>query len=113
MTIRGESGVFEIPLGIKGCAGVMHLSAANIHHSGENYDLGNLGADYGNWQTISLDVKDKVVNIQIGTNPPYALEFTRDIGKVVGMWFLFSGRGALDEVRLKDGNGRVIYESLF
>lgn len=113
MTIRGEMGAFVVPFDVKGCAGFFRLSAGDVMQSGKNYDLGNLGAEFGNWQDVSLTVKDKAVTIQIGTNPPYELAFTNDIGKVVGLWFLFAGRGALDEIRLKDGNDRVIYEALF
>ncbi len=113
LTVRAEMGAFTIPFDVKGCAGFMHLSASEVRQSGENHDLSNLGAAFENWQAVSLSVVDKDVTIQIGTNPPHTLSFTEDMGKVVGIWFQFAGRGALDEVRLKDGNGRVMYEELF
>ena len=60
------------------------------------------------------EIRQRVtLSIQIGTNPPYTLSFMRDMGKVVGLWFEFSGYGSIDEIALKDGNGRVIYEEMF
>lgn len=113
VTIRAEDGMIRFPFDIPGCAGAMHVFAGETHHPGDKHDLSVLGADYSNWQAIKLEVKEKHVQIQVGTNPPYAMSFTRDMGKVVGMWFEFSGHGALDEIRLKDGNDRVIYEEGF
>ncbi len=113
VNIRGEDGFFNFPFDIPGCAGVMHVFAGDVHHAGDSHDLSTLGTDYSNWQSVSMTVKDKQVSIQIGTNPPYTLAFEREMGKFVGLWFQFVGRGEIDEIRLKDGNGRVIYEETF
>lgn len=113
VTIRGEDGMIRFPFDIPGCAGMMHVVAGNEYHTGEDHDMSPLGADYANWQSISLKVEDKNVRIQIGTNIPYELSYSNEMGKVVGLWFEFSGQGAIDELRLKDGNDRVIYEETF
>ncbi len=113
VTIRGEEGIIRLPFDIPGCAGMMHVVAGDAYHKGEDHDMSPLGADYANWQSISLKVIDKNVRIQVGTNIPYELSYTNDMGKVVGLWFEFSGHGAIDELRLKDGNDRVIYEETF
>ena len=113
LTIRAEQGIIRFPFDIPGCAGAMHVVAGDEYHTGEDHDMGPLGADYANWQSISVKVVDKNVRIQIGTNIPYELSYSNEMGKVVGLWFVFSGQGALDELRLKDGNDRVIYEETF
>ena len=113
VTIRGEDGMIRFPFDIAGCTGLMRVIAGDVHHTGEEHDLSALGADYASWQLVKLDVKDKTVRIQIGTNPPYTFAYTYDMGKVVGMWFQFVGRGALDQVRLHDENGRMMYEEVF
>ncbi len=113
ITIRAVEGVLKFPLDVPGCAGDMHVIGGEMHQTGDSYDFGNLGADYSSWQEVSLSVEDRDVTIQVGTNPPYTFSYTRNMGKVVGMWFEFSGYGAIDEVTLKDGNGRIIYEEAF
>ena len=111
--IRAENGMINFPLDVAGCAGVMHVMAGEVHHDGEKYDLSALGADYSSWQQISLDVKDKKIRFQVGTNAPYTLEFTDDMGKLVGLWFHFAGQGMIDEVTLSDGQDRIIYKESF
>ena len=113
ITIRGEYGVIRFPFDIPGCTGLMHVIAGDKHLTGESNDLSSLGADYANWQHITLDVEEKDVRIQVGTNPPLHVVYTDDLGKVVGVWFQFVGRGMIDEIRFNDPNGRKIYHELF
>ena len=113
VTIRGEDGMIRFPFDLPGCTGLMHVIAGDVHHSGEMNDLSSLGADYSNWQEVNLDVRDKEVSIQIGTNPPYILEYSHDMGKVVGVWFQFVGRGMLDDISLSDTEGQLIYSEAF
>ena len=113
VTVRGEDGMIRFPFDIPGCTGMMSVSAGEVHISSETHDLSPLGADYSTWQLVNLDVKEKNVRIQIGTNPPLELSYSHDMGKVVGLWFQFVGRGAIDEVSLSDGNRRIMYEEKF
>lgn len=113
ITIRGEDGMIRFPFDIPGCTGLMHVIGGDVHLNGESTDLTVLGADFATLQHVTLDVRDKEVRIQIGTNPPFTFSYTHDMGKVVGMWFQFSGQGMLDEIQLKDPEGRVVYEEKF
>lgn len=113
VTIRGEDGMIRFPFDIPGCTGLMRVTAGDVHLSGESNDLSNLGADYANWQLVQLHVKNKEVTIQIGTNQPFTFAYDYDMGKVVGVWFQFVGRGMIDEFQLKDEQERVMYNEEF
>ena len=113
VTIRGEDGMIRLPFDIPGCTGLMHVTAGDVHLEGQSNDLSALGADYSSWQLVKLDVKDKSVRIQIGTNQPFDFDYSYEMGKVVGIWFQFVGRGMIDEVRLTDEDGRIMYEEMF
>jgi hypothetical protein len=45
--------------------------------------------------------------------PVYSTAFKNDFGKVVGLVYNFTGTGAVDYVKLKNGENRVIYEDNF
>ena len=113
VTIRGEDGMIRFPFDIPGCTGLMHVIAGDVHLVGESNDLSAFGADYSSWQLVRLDVRDKEVSVQIGTNQPYTFNYTHEMGKVVGVWFQFVGRGMIDEFRLTDAHARIMYEELF
>ena len=113
VTIRGEDGMIRFPFDVPGCTGLMHVIAGDVHHAGDRNDLSTLGADYSSWQEVKLDVREKNVSIQIGTNPPYTFAYNHDMGKVVGVWFQFVGRGMIDDFQLSDPDGQVIYSEGF
>lgn len=113
VTIRGEDGMIRFPFDIPGCTGLMHVIAGDVHLAGESNDLSSFGADYSSWQLVQLDVREKDVTIQIGTNQPFTFSYSHEMGKVVGIWFQFVGRGMIDEIRLTDENERIMYEELF
>lgn len=113
VTIRGEDGMIQVPFDIPGCTGLMHVTAGDTYLTGESNDLSSLGADYSSWQLVQLRIENKEVTIQIGTNQPFSFNYTYEMGKVVGIWFQFVGRGMVDEIRLSDEHGRILYEELF
>ena len=113
VTIRGEDGMIRFPFDIPGCTGLMRVVAGDVHLAGESNDLSSFGADYSNWQLVQLDVRDKEVTVQIGTNQPFTFNYSYEMGKVVGVWFQFVGRGMIDEIRLTDEDDRIMYEELF
>ena len=84
VTIRGEDGMIQFPFDIPGCAGMMRVVAGDIHLAGKSNDLSHFGADYSKWQLVKLDVRDKLVTIQIGTNPPFSLQLQSRNGQSSG-----------------------------
>ena len=41
------------------------------------------------------------------------LKFKNDLGKIVGLAYHFTGTAAIDYVRLKNGEGKMVYEEEF
>lgn len=111
--IRAKQGIIRFPFDIPGCVGAMNVTASEVFQRGEDHDLSPLGADYSSWQSVRLDVKDRNVKIQIGTNPPYQMSYTEPLGRLVGLWFQFGGLGSIDSIRLSNPQGQVVYEENF
>jgi hypothetical protein len=111
--IRGRYGIIRFPFNIPGCVGKMHVTAGDVFQQGADHDMSVLGADYNDWQSVRLEVFDRNVNIQIGTNPPYTLSYTDTLGELVGIWFQFAGPGSIDTIHLMNKQGQIIYEETF
>jgi len=43
----------------------------------------------------------------------HTITFKNDFGKVVGLNYSFAGTGAIDYLRLKNGEGKLVYEDEF
>ena len=100
--LRGNKSLIYFSMGIPGCAGKMHVMASDVYLDGSNNDLSTLGADFTQWQDIRVSTQNKTLTIQTGTNPPFEVAYTEDIGHLVGIWFRFEGSGAIDELQLQN-----------
>lgn len=113
VSVLGERGAFQIPLGVPGCAGEMNLLLGMRYLEGATNDLSAFGVDLSTWQRVRLDVRGRDVQIQAGTNAPFAMQADGDIGHVVGLRFRFEGAGAVDYVTLRSADGAVVYDEAF
>jgi hypothetical protein len=113
IAIDAEKNALMIPLSIPGCVGDMGIMLGNTFLHGSTNDLSALGTDLSTWQRLHVEVKDRNVRIQVGSNPPFNARFTEDIGYIAGLSFHFEGTGAVDYVALKDEHGETVYEETF
>ena len=113
ISVLGERGAFQIPLGIPGCVGEMGLLLGMRYLEGATNDLSAFGVDLSTWQRVQLEVRGDEVRIQTGMNAPFATQIGEDVGQVVGLQFRFEGAGAVDYVTLRGANGAVVYDEAF
>ena len=111
--IDGETGIFYIPLSSLGCVGNVDLQFSEVFVSGKTTDLSAFGTDLSVWNHLRCIVKNKQVELLLNGRIIYSLTYNEPIGKVMGINFNFQGAGAVDYVRLKDKEGKVIYEDEF
>lgn len=111
--IDGETGIFYIPLASLGCVGNVDLQFSDVFISGQTTDLSAFGTDLSVWNDLRCIVKNKQVELLLNGQPVYSLTYNESIGKVMGINFRFQGAGEVDYVRLKDKEGKVIYEDEF
>lgn len=113
ISVIGERGGFQIPLGAPGCVSELNLLLGMRYLEGTTNDLSAFGLDLSTWQRVQLDVKDATVRIQAGTNAPFTMQLGEDAGQVVGLRFQFEGAGAVDYVTLRGTDGTVVYDESF
>ncbi len=105
-------GAFLIPFSIPGCTGDLRLVFNDVSKQGKENDLSAFGCDFSEWQDFKLEAKNRHVTMTLNGEPIHTLTYQHDAGRVVGFRFLFTGNGEVDNVRLLEKDGRVVFEEL-
>ena len=111
--IAGEEHVFFVRVMGKGCERNVALKMGEVVLDGASSDLSAFGRNVYEWQDLKVEVVNKKANIYLGGKNVYTIEFKQDFGKVVGLVCYFAGTGAIDYVRMKNGEGNIVYEEKF
>jgi len=113
LTIMCEEHIFFIDLTGKGCEHNIAVKMGEVVHNGANSDLSAFGRDLYHWQHLQIQVAHKQATIYLDEKPVHTITFKNDFGKVVGLNYSFTGTGAIDYLRLKNGEGKLVYEDEF
>ena len=108
-----EQGFFVIPLSIPGCTSALDAAIPGKVIKGSKADLSRFGVDFKDWAKISLEAKDKRVEVLLNGTPVLRKNFSANAGKVVGIGYSFEGTGLVDYARLYDGEGKVVLAEEF
>ena len=113
LTIMCEEHIFFVDLTGKGCERNIAIKMGEVYHDGTNSDLSAFGRDLYKWQHLQIQVAHKQATIYLDEKPVYVITFKNDFGKVMGLNYNFTGTGAIDYVKLKNGEGKLVYEDEF
>jgi hypothetical protein len=108
-----EAHIFFLRMMRKGCERDIGIKMGEVYHDGANNDLSVFGQDVHNWQDLQIQVVNKKATINLNKVPVYTINFKNDFGKVVGLVYNFTGTGAIDYVKLKNGENKIVYEDQF
>jgi hypothetical protein len=97
----------------KGCERDIAVKMGEVFHDGIHKDLSVFGRNLYQWQRLQIKVADKKATIYLDEQPVYSITYKNDFGKVVGLVYNFSGTGAVDYVRLQNGENKVVYADEF
>ncbi|MDQ3394198.1 MAG: hypothetical protein M3512_08830 [Bacteroidota bacterium] len=111
--LDGESGIIMVPFSAPGCVGNLGLQFGDMFINGKTTDLSVLGTDLSKWNRVRYAVKDKNAAVYLNDKLIYETTYNEPVGTIMGINFKFHGAGAVDFVRLKDAEGKVIYEDEF
>jgi len=113
MVIMCEEHIFFVRMMGRGCERDIALKMGEVVLNGMSTDLSAFGRDVYQWQTLKVEVVNKKATIFIDGKNIYSVDFKNDLGKIVGLAYHFTGTAAIDYVRLKNGDGRVVYDDEF
>jgi hypothetical protein len=113
LVIICEEHIFFIGLTGKGCEHNIGVKMGEVYQNGSNSDLSAFGRDLYSWQHLQVQVAHKHATIYLDEKPVHTINFKNDFGKVVGLNYNFTGTGAIDYVKLKNGDGKLVYDDEF
>jgi len=99
-----------IPLSIKGCVSELNLMSVDQLVSGKSTDLSAFGVDFSNWVKVSCKGDENNIRYYINDHLAYETPLVSKGVKIVGMAFLFMGRGSVKHILLKSAAERIYQE---
>ncbi|MBL0743158.1 hypothetical protein [Chryseolinea lacunae] len=108
-----EEGIFFVPLTTKGCVSNLALQLGEVYQNGRDTNLSALGVPLHEWQTLRIRNENHEVTILLNGQPMHQLSYRNNFGKMVGFIYTFNVPGAVDFIRLRNGEGKVVYADEF
>ena len=108
-----SNGFIILPLTIPGCTGDLWLMAGNTYHDGKKHNLSSFGCDFKAWQKLRCEVKNKKIKLYLNNKLIYQLSYQKGIGKFAGIRIKFLGSGQLDDIKVEDAHGKLVYADDF
>ena len=81
--------------------------------SGRQHDLSAFGCDMNQWNRLALIVSGQHADIFLNGQKAWTVDYAQPVGRIVGLHFMFYGCGAVDDISLADGDGRLVYSDDF
>ena len=113
VVITCEAHIFFVRMMGKGCERDVGVKMGEVYHDGAQNDLSSLGRDLYKWQNLKIRVANKRATIFIDEEALHTIDFKDDFGKIVGLTYNFLGTGAVDYVRLNNGDDKMVFEDDF
>ncbi len=111
--IVGDNGLFSIPFSNPGCVGLLELWLNENIIDGKDRDLSAFGCNFQEWQHLRFEVKNKEAKIYLNGHLIHSGSYSDPVGKFLGFRFEFMGAGIIDDVRVWDGENKLIFEETF
>ncbi|MEP1096497.1 MAG: hypothetical protein ABJG78_15385 [Cyclobacteriaceae bacterium] len=111
IVIKGENESMRIPISSNGCYGITALKCSDVTVSGKTNDLSNLSADLLQPLSVSLLVGKNALLVQVGENEPFKTAYSKSIGELKVIKFIFSGYAEVREFEIKS-NGLVLKDAV-
>ena len=113
LVVMCEEHIFYAGVMKKGCERDLAIKMGEVALDGISTDLSVFGRDVYKWQRLQIQVENKKAVIYLDGQNVYTINFKNDFGKIVGLVYHFLGTGAVDYVRLTNGENKLVYEDEF
>jgi hypothetical protein len=113
LVIACEEHIFFVSIVGKGCERDIGIKMGEVYQDGIKNDLSAFGRDLHKWQHLQVQIVNKKATINLDDKPVYTINFKNDFGKVVGLVYNFTGTGAIDYVRLKNEEDKLVFADDF
>jgi len=111
--IIGEDGLASVMLVQKGCYRWSEVTVGEKHMNGKYDDLSSFSSDLSSWNILRIFTKNGKAVITNDSASIFTCDYNRSLGNVKGIRFVTKGSGAIDYVRLLNGEEQEIYSDYF
>ena len=108
-----EAHIFFVRMMGKGCERDIGVKMGEVYQDGVSNDLSSFGRNLYKWQRMKIEVVAKKATIYLDDQAAHTITFKNDFGRVVGLAYNFLGTGAIDYVRLTDGDNKLAFADEF
>jgi hypothetical protein len=113
LVIVCEEHIYFVRMVGKGCERDIAVKMGEVYQGGKDNNLSVFGRNLHQWQQLGIQVVNKKATIYLDEKPVHSLTYKNDFGKIVGLFLNFTGTGAIDYVRLRNGANKLVYEDEF
>jgi len=110
IVIKGENQSIRVPISSDGCYGITTLKCSDVIVSGKTNDLSNLSTDLLQSVSVALKVSNNVLFVQVGENESFETTYSKSIGRLKVIKFIFTGFAEVTEFEMKS-NGLVLKDA--
>jgi hypothetical protein len=111
--LMGTKGVLKMHFLLSGCFAYVDMILGDKNLKGTEQDLSPFSTDIHTWKIARLEVVDKNVQIYLGNSLIYESEYSKSVGKIVGIEVLSKTSGETDYVKLYNAKKELVYEDDF
>lgn len=111
--VRGSIYPIRVAFVNKGCNTDALLQIGEVILEGKFHDLSFMGQSFTQWRTVRLEVKNKHVKLFLDNQLLCSIPYKKSIGTIKGLSFRLREFGAVDYVKLYNGQNKLIYKEEF
>ncbi len=108
-----EVNIFRVRLTSKGCENLARVRMGEVIWTGSDHSLLDFGTDLYGWQTLKLDVRNKLAIGHLNGREIFSIDFSQDFGTIKALAYRFSGAGSIGYVQLTDPLKGTFYQEDF
>ena len=113
LTVVTERHIFWVNMQQRGCERYASYKIGEIIREGATTDLSALGVNGYAWQELGITVAERQAEITLNGRTLYRETFHDDFGDIMGLLYIFTGTGSLDQVTLTGPGGDAVFEEDF
>lgn len=103
VVIKFRNGRILLPFSSKGCTSILNVSCGGVFLKGTENDLSSLGIGLKDWKDIKIESEGKLIRVFNCNKQIFEVRYSKELGKLVGVNFVFHKLGKVKDVIL-NGN---------
>ncbi|WP_341227180.1 hypothetical protein [uncultured Arcticibacterium sp.] len=91
----------------------MLIADTHLKSFEERAKLNKMGIDLSFWRDVKVIMKDQVAKIFVDEELIFESPYRGEVGDLCGIQYFIKGRGAVDNIKISDLDGHVVFEDNF